>query len=75
MGPLAGALGALCAKVVRRRAEGHGSDEHGNEENEGKDEHEKNEEEHHIRRFTFAVVVEDDRVRQPPQMPNHTGLD
>ena len=43
---LAGALGALCAKVVRRRAEGHGSDEHGNEENEGKDEHEKNEEEH-----------------------------
>ena len=43
---LAGALSALCAKVVRRRAEGHGSDEHGNEENEGKDEHEKNEEEH-----------------------------
>ena len=29
---LAGALSALCAKVVRRRAEGHGSDDHENEE-------------------------------------------
>ena len=31
---LAGILGALCAKVVRRRAEGHGHDEYG--ENEGR---------------------------------------
>ncbi len=39
---LAGILGALCAKVVRRRAEGHGHDEHqGNEE-----EHAESEEEH-----------------------------
>ena len=39
---LAGILGALCAKVVRRRAEGHGRHEHqGNEE-----EHAESEEEH-----------------------------
>ena len=36
---LAGALGALCAKVVRRRAEGHGRDGHdGNEEDRGNEE-------------------------------------
>ena len=37
---LAGALGALCAQVLRRRAEGRGHDEHdGNEEHENDGEH------------------------------------
>ncbi len=39
---LAGILGALCAKVVRRRAEGHGHDEYG----ENEEEHAESEEEH-----------------------------
>ena len=45
---LAGALGALCAKVVRRRAEVHGRDGHdGNEEDRGnEEEHDGDEEEH-----------------------------
>jgi len=46
---LAGALGALCAKVVRRRAESHGRDGHdGNEEEDQGNEEERdgNEEEH-----------------------------